>query len=177
MSAELSTRDRIVDVSLALFAKNGVHGTSLQMIANEMGVTKAAVYYHFRSKDGIVAAVLEPAITGLQSLVEAARGTSEHEDRVRTVVEGLADGAIANRSLYAVMLSDVAVISLVRSEGSLFREMREQLLGDNPDPIRRVKVGMFLTGLVAPAVDETLRDLSDEEIHRGIVALGMEVAG
>jgi AcrR family transcriptional regulator len=55
--AARSTRDRILDVALDLFTAKGFDGTSLREIAEELGVTKAALYYHFASKDDILMAL------------------------------------------------------------------------------------------------------------------------
>jgi AcrR family transcriptional regulator len=52
-----STRERILDVALDLFASQGYDGTSLRQIAEQLGVTKAALYYHFESKEDILRAL------------------------------------------------------------------------------------------------------------------------
>jgi len=52
-----STRERILDVALDLFIEKGFDGTSLREIAERLGVTKAALYYHFASKDDILMAL------------------------------------------------------------------------------------------------------------------------
>lgn len=51
------TRQRILDVALDLFIAQGFDGTSLRQIADELGVTKAALYYHFESKEDILMAL------------------------------------------------------------------------------------------------------------------------
>jgi AcrR family transcriptional regulator len=51
------TRERILDVALELFTEQGFDGTSLREIAERLGVTKAALYYHFESKDDILLAL------------------------------------------------------------------------------------------------------------------------
>ncbi|HWE65416.1 MAG TPA: helix-turn-helix domain-containing protein [Acidimicrobiales bacterium] len=50
----LSTRERILDVALDLFIEKGFDKTSLREIAEQLGFTKAALYYHFASKDDIL---------------------------------------------------------------------------------------------------------------------------
>src|SRR5579862_7894371 len=45
---------RVSEAALELFSQHGVGGTSLQMIADALGVTKAAVYHQFKTKDEIV---------------------------------------------------------------------------------------------------------------------------
>jgi AcrR family transcriptional regulator len=54
---ELSTRDRILDVALDLFIANGYDKTSLREIAEQLGFTKAALYYHFASKEDMLLAL------------------------------------------------------------------------------------------------------------------------
>lgn len=64
-------RARVIDAALALFADHGVNGTSLQMIADHLGVSKASVYYQFHSKDDIVLAVIRPVFADLDQLATA----------------------------------------------------------------------------------------------------------
>ncbi len=56
-SEPVDTRQRILDVALDLFIEQGFDGTSLRQIAEQLGVTKAALYYHFESKDDILMAL------------------------------------------------------------------------------------------------------------------------
>ena len=56
------TRQRLLDVAIALISRHGFAGTSLQMIADELGFTKAAIYYHFRSRDQLLVALMEPIL-------------------------------------------------------------------------------------------------------------------
>ncbi len=53
------TRDRILNAANRLFYGEGVRGVSVDAIAEKAGVTKRTLYYHFRSKDELVAAYLE----------------------------------------------------------------------------------------------------------------------
>ena len=55
---------RIITAAFDLFARHGVSGTSLQMIADSIGVTKAAVYHQYPTKDEIVIAVAEVDLGG-----------------------------------------------------------------------------------------------------------------
>ena len=56
------TRQRILDTALRRFAEHGYAGTSVRDLAEELGLTKAAVHYHFAAKGQIVQALLEPMI-------------------------------------------------------------------------------------------------------------------
>ena len=55
--ASTDTRQRILNVALDLFTEQGYDGTSLRQIAEQLGVTKAALYYHFESKEDILMAL------------------------------------------------------------------------------------------------------------------------
>ena len=63
------TRQRILAVANELFIEQGYEGTSLREIADRLDITKAALYYHFRSKDDILRVLLEPFDTLLDELL------------------------------------------------------------------------------------------------------------
>ena len=61
-SGAADTRQRLIDVAVDLFTRYSFAGTSLQMIADELGFTKAAIYHHFRTRDQLLDAVVEPIL-------------------------------------------------------------------------------------------------------------------
>jgi AcrR family transcriptional regulator len=63
------TRERIQSVALELFAEHGYQQTSLREIAERLGVTKAALYYHFKSKEDIVRSFTEDYAAELDALL------------------------------------------------------------------------------------------------------------
>ncbi|MEV7331333.1 TetR/AcrR family transcriptional regulator [Micromonospora sp. NPDC093244] len=62
------TRERIKAVALELFTEQGYEKTSLREIAERLNVTKAALYYHFKSKDDIVASFVEDRLKQMDEL-------------------------------------------------------------------------------------------------------------
>ena len=66
------TRQQILETAQRLFTELGYDATSLQMIADEMGLTKAAVYYHFRAKNEILDAIMLPGVQRLKALLDDA---------------------------------------------------------------------------------------------------------
>src|ERR1700728_3632617 len=75
------TRERIQAVALELFAEHGYEKTSLREIAERLGVTKAALYYHFKSKEDIVRSFTEDYVNDLDELIAWGRAeprTSEN---------------------------------------------------------------------------------------------------
>ena len=63
------TRGHIQHVALELFAEQGYERTSLREIAERLGVTKAALYYHFKSKEDIVRSFTEDYFGQLDALI------------------------------------------------------------------------------------------------------------
>jgi AcrR family transcriptional regulator len=56
--SDLPTRERIISAASALFYNDGIRGVSVDAVAAKAGLTKRTLYYHFRSKDDLVAAYL-----------------------------------------------------------------------------------------------------------------------
>ena len=67
--ARQDTRQRIQTVALELFAEQGYDKTSLREIAERLDVTKAALYYHFKSKEDIVASLAEDYFGQIDDLI------------------------------------------------------------------------------------------------------------
>jgi AcrR family transcriptional regulator len=77
---EKTTRERILEVAQRRFTEQGYEGTSLREIAEDLGFTKAALYYHFQSKDQILEALLAPMedmVAELLARLGAARDATE----------------------------------------------------------------------------------------------------
>ncbi|MBT2410851.1 helix-turn-helix transcriptional regulator [Streptomyces sp. ISL-12] len=64
------TRQRIQDVALELFAEQGYEKTSLREIAERLEVTKAALYYHFKTKEEILVSIFEDLTQPMEELIE-----------------------------------------------------------------------------------------------------------
>jgi len=60
------TRARILDAAVRRFGRVGYGNTSLEHIAGDVGILKAAIYHHFRSKDAILALLIETVRAGVQ---------------------------------------------------------------------------------------------------------------
>ncbi|MEZ0364326.1 TetR/AcrR family transcriptional regulator [Mycobacterium sp. pUA109] len=80
------TRERIRSVAMELFTERGYATTSLRDIAEQLGVTKAALYYHFRTKEDIVASLSEDLRRGIDDIVGWAESTPPGRDRAQQIV-------------------------------------------------------------------------------------------
>ncbi|MFN3866355.1 MAG: TetR/AcrR family transcriptional regulator [Demequina sp.] len=168
-------RDHITACAVACFARTGVAETSLQAIADEAGVTKAAVYHHFRSKAAIVDAVTEPVMVDLEGALARAEALGDAAQQVSALVGDLARQAVDNHDIYAIVLADVATARLTRDSpraSAVFATLERALAGPDADAARHLRVSMFLSGLIGPAIDPRLRELDEQLVRREIVALG-----
>lgn len=68
MSASPSTRERIIHAATSLYIVRGFHATSAQHIADQLGLTKPAIFYHFPSLDDLLRAIVMPFIEAVSQL-------------------------------------------------------------------------------------------------------------
>jgi AcrR family transcriptional regulator len=90
------TRQRIQAVALELFTEQGYEKTSLREIAERLGVTKAALYYHFKSKDEIVNSFVEDRLRRMDELIEWAANRPATLATRRELVTRYADSMFAS---------------------------------------------------------------------------------
>src|SRR2546421_10613747 len=84
-----STRERILDVALDLFVRKGYTETSLREVAALLGFSKAALYYHFESKQDILMA-LHMRVHGItDEVLPVLQDTREAADRWERLVDRL----------------------------------------------------------------------------------------
>jgi AcrR family transcriptional regulator len=85
------TRARIQAVALELFAEQGYEKTSLREIAERLNVTKAALYYHFKTKEDIIVSLFDDALARLDDLIAWGREQPPTTETRRELVRRYAD--------------------------------------------------------------------------------------
>jgi AcrR family transcriptional regulator len=131
------TRARIQQVALELFAEQGYEKTSLREIAERLDVTKAALYYHFKSKEEIVRSLAEEYFGQMDALITWAKGQprtpATRGTVLRRYVEIVADGSDVFRMLHH---NQAAVNSLAsaKERGGMFRERMTGLVEALTEP-------------------------------------------
>lgn len=63
-------QDEILEIARRLFIQHGYHGLSMRAIAEEIGVSKAALYYHFEDKQALFLAILNKSLLEIEALLE-----------------------------------------------------------------------------------------------------------
>jgi AcrR family transcriptional regulator len=87
------TRERILTVAATLFSEKGYNATSIRDISDALGLTKAALYYHFTSKDQILHAIIDQPISAVRGVLENPRDLTTPAARHQLVVEVIASMA------------------------------------------------------------------------------------
>ena len=145
-----ATQLRIISAALELFSRNGVGGTSLQMIADSIGVTKAAVYHQYNTKDEIVLAAAEAELASLESVIRVAEGEPSRAGARRTLLRGMIDLAVAHRRTVGTILNDPLVIHSFARHDS-FRQVMDRmtrvLMGDDIGHEARVSTAMLTAAI------------------------------
>lgn len=164
------TRTRLLETALGLFTVHGVEGTSLQMIADALGVTKAAVYYHFKTKDEITEAVAEPALRELSAILDHAVTLRRHGAQVDYVLDGLVDLIVRNRVLVAVFCSDPGIARAVErslhGEENVMTRLPAMLVPPDADDAALVAAHVALAGVALAGGSPALTAMDDESLRR-----------
>jgi AcrR family transcriptional regulator len=145
-------RTRVLDAALTLFAEHGVSGTSLQMIAASVGITKAAIYHQFRTKEDIVIGVTERGLAGLIPALEYAEKHDNTAQARDDLLIAVIDMAVRDRRLVRTLQFDPVVVRLL-AEHAPFQRFMDRLyrvLLDHEDD-RRIEAAM-LSGAISSAV-------------------------
>ena len=160
-------RTRVLDAALDLFAEHGVSGTSLQMIADAVGITKAAVYHQFRTKDDIVIAVTERELGRLLPALEEAEAHSGRPEARDALLAGVIDMAVRDRRFVRTLQFDPVVVRLLAEHEPFQRFMSRlyRVLLDEADADNLIQVAM-LSGAISSAVMHRLvGDIDDETLR------------
>jgi AcrR family transcriptional regulator len=173
------SRHRFVDAAIRLFARRSFAGTSLQMIADEVGVTKSAVHHHFRTREELLAAVVEPLAGELRAAVAAAEAQRSRRARAERMLIGFIDIVIRHRVLVPVLAGDPGAIEIVRSfaDWSDLAERMLTLLADvDPGVGGRIKADLTVTG-IACGMGMRMLEIDDELLREHLVGAGRRILG
>ncbi|PRY01858.1 TetR/AcrR family transcriptional regulator [Allonocardiopsis opalescens] len=110
---QTDTRQEIQAVARELVAAQGYEKTSLREIAERLGITKAALYYHFRSKEELVRAIVQPVLDGTEEVLAAAEARADERGQVAAapLLAEFFDALQRHRALFQMMFGDVSLLA------------------------------------------------------------------
>ena len=161
------TRQQILQTAQRLFADRGYDATSLQMIADELGLTKAAVYYHFRAKSEILHATMRPGILRLEALLDEAAAIHGRRARIEYLVNGFVDFLVEHRQYAVMAASDPAAKrnKLAGEQATMRQRALTVLFGDHPTGAERLSFNVLF---FLPECLPELTDLTDGELREAL---------
>ncbi|MGB6209130.1 TetR/AcrR family transcriptional regulator [Mycobacterium sp.] len=162
---------RILDAALDLFADHGVSGTSLQMIADAVGVTKAAVYHKFKTKEEIVVAVAEMELVQLEDALEVIEAQADGVGARKALLTQVVGMAVERRRWVRALQYDPVMVRLLSNYPPL-RELITRLyailVDESNDTEARISAALF-SGAIAGTVINPIVDGIDDETLRSVL--------
>jgi AcrR family transcriptional regulator len=146
------TRARIQKVALELFAEQGYDKTSLREIAERLDVTKAALYYHFKSKEDIVRSLAEDYFGQIDAVIAWAktqpRNAATRAEVLNRYVKIVAEGSGVFRMLQHNQAAMNSLAGEKHKRGEVFKErmlgLSEALTEPGADLQHRLRATMAL---------------------------------
>ncbi|MEV6270714.1 helix-turn-helix domain-containing protein [Kribbella sp. NPDC051936] len=170
------TRARIQQAALELFAERGLQQTSLRDIADRLGVTKPALYYHFASREDLLNSLVEPMIADFEAYAAAQRAAAPVPPR--ELLGSYFDLAHQHRALIRLAIRDLSVLHELKL-ADRFIEWRgtlaELLVGASPSLSDAVRCMVALGGLSDCAVmidHEPVAELREAAVDAAYDSLG-----
>jgi AcrR family transcriptional regulator len=178
------TRDRILAAALDLFVAQGYEKTSLREIAEQVGVTKAALYYHFASKEEIFRTLMEPFSAVQGQALELLQGQPTLEEWGKGL-EALVAWVLPHRGLLGLLENNRGVLEVMGHDHEhdenhvVFHERLDAVFGDEGTPladrVRMVGAIGLVIGVLGFAAGKSFSNVPSDELQPILVAAINEV--
>jgi AcrR family transcriptional regulator len=163
-------------VARDLFRQQGVQRTSMRDIADKLGITKPALYYHFSSREELVRSILMPLIEEGEQFV-ADRESRRNAD-AREVLEGYFDFFYRHREDLMLVLSEwtmLADLGLIDKVLAWHGRLGKVVFGPRPTLGQATRAVVALGGLQDCCLqfpDTPYRQLREKSVQAALAALG-----
>lgn len=105
------TNERLIRLAATAFWEHGYAATSTRQLAELLGIQKASLYHHIRSKEDLLQEISVRSLEHIQQAVEAAAATAAEDDRLAALVRAHVTTALGDRDMHAVMLTELRSMS------------------------------------------------------------------
>jgi AcrR family transcriptional regulator len=168
------TRAEIRAVALELFSQRGFEQTSLREIAERLDITKAALYYHFPSKDNLISDLFSPLVVDLEGFrVDVA---APGREGMRATLDSYLELCHRHKQLFQGLLLDFGALARLDVLTTLVRKREEldRVLVGSDHPVDRVRAVIAFGGLqdcVVLMADEPLESYRAAAVDAALRAL------
>ena len=114
-------------MALELFAEQGYEKTSLREIAERLGVTKAALYYHFKSKEDIVHSFTDDYFEEIDHLLDWAKDQPQTEETQREILDRYVGIVLAGSEVFHFLEQNRAAVQGMEAGKERFARFRDRL--------------------------------------------------
>ena len=173
------TREKIRSVALELFAEQGYEKTSLREIAERLGVTKAALYYHFKSKEDIVASLYHDVRQEVEKIIAWGDAQPRTMETRRELIRRYAAMTRDQGSALIRFMQDnhTAVQEVKAADEVRERFLRLAQLVTDPEAELadqlRARIAFFALNASAFALRDL--DITDEQRHEAALAVALDL--
>jgi AcrR family transcriptional regulator len=106
-------RQQILSTAKTLLIKHGYHGLSMRQIAEAVGVSKAALYYHFKDKEELLLAILVDYLEEIEAVIDEAQAEGgDSRQQVFLLIKGVLSQPVEQRALIRLSSQEMAQLSV-----------------------------------------------------------------
>jgi AcrR family transcriptional regulator len=171
------TKERIQAAARELFAKKGVQKTSLQEIADKLGITKPALYYHFASREDLLRSIVQPLIDAGERFIHDQEQVSAVE--ARALLDGYFDFHYRHRDDILLLLNELTTLAnlgLIEVVLAWRNRLATLLFGPEPTLGQATRAVVALGGLQDCTIqfpDVPQDELREAAVYAAMAALGL----
>jgi AcrR family transcriptional regulator len=173
------TREKIQAVALELFAEHGYEKTSLREIAERLDVTKAALYYHFNTKEDIVVSLFDKLLADMDEIIAWLREQPRTPETRQALIQRYARLAgqwpVGMRRLIQDSKSTMRELAVGEKLHARLRTMSRLLTSPDAPAIVHLKTAMALVAVNAATTMLQDTDTTPEERHVAGIMLALEL--
>ncbi|MGD0167978.1 MAG: helix-turn-helix domain-containing protein [Gaiellaceae bacterium] len=171
------TRERILDTALDLFIERGYEKTSLRELAERVGITKAALYYYFSSKEELLKTLVEPLFAAQERAMDLLKGNPGREAWSKAIA-AVTEWLLPQRRLFELLENNESALhAMTQDAGHLnahlaMHERLDAILSDKSMPLAdrlRIAGAIGVFAGVLGFTGKAFRDTPPDELRALLV--------
>ena len=109
---ENDLREQILDTAKSLFIQQGYHGLAMRQISEALGVSKAALYYHFKDKEELFLAIISSNLDELESAIDSIRSRQvSYKEQIILFVQHVLEQPAEQRAMIRLASQEMSQLS------------------------------------------------------------------
>jgi AcrR family transcriptional regulator len=164
------TKTEIHRAAVELFSTQGYEKTSLREIAEQVGITKASLYYHYSSKQDLLRAIVGTFLDDISRVLGLVEELPWSPETERELLGAYVDVVVQHRSTGPTLLRDIAAVLAAFGDDldkliAQSRRFQLWLAGPDPTPADRLRAAAAVETVGAAMSVELELGVTDEEIR------------